>query len=110
MPGGKLIPSTTGMASEAVALGIADVHDHPSTAAILQSVLHCHGVVYCRVALGMKGNGSIRQILVERYGRGGYVDRFQIETRTGPEALDNRFLHLPPGLKPIAATGKYYDG
>ncbi len=58
----------------------------------------------------MKGDRSIRQVFVKCYGRGGYVKVLEIKARTGLEALDDGFLNLVPGLEPIAATGKYYDG
>lgn len=91
-------------------LGIGDIHHYPLSVTVFQSVLHRHCVVYCGITFGMEGDGSRREIFVERHGRGGYVKAFEIETRTGMEALDNRFLHLLSGFEPIAATGKQCDG
>lgn len=92
-----------------MAVGVGDAHHHPLTVPILESVLHRHCVVYCGVTLGMKGDGSRREIFVECHGRGGYIKAFEIETRTSLEALDDRFLHLLFGFEPIAATGKQCD-
>ncbi len=46
------------------------------------------------VTLRMKGNGRIRLIFVERYGRGCHIEGFYIKTGFALDAFENGCLHF----------------
>ncbi len=88
-------------------LGIPNVNDHPLAISIFERIFHGHPIADRRVILRMKSNGRISQIFIERHGGRGNVKRFQIETGTSFEAMNDRFLYLGAILQVIATTRKY---
>jgi hypothetical protein len=42
----------------------------------------------------MKGNGRVRHIFVERYGRGAHVQRIHVQASPALDAFENRCLHF----------------
>ncbi len=97
--------STRGrMSCETTPLGIPNIDHDPLTVASLQGVLHDHPAVHARIALWMKRYGRVRHILIERNRSCRDIQRIQIETGPGLQAVDDRFLDLFLAFDAVSAA------